>query len=482
MPIVNRDGYVNYIGGEWVSGGGDTYVIRGSHDGEVIDTFTLGTVASVDMAVDAASRAFRGPWRDTSVAQRAEFCRKIADILDGELEDIARAAVEEIGTPIGAARSVQVQAPAHSLRYYADLSESIEFEELRVSEGGSSLVLREPVGVVAAIVPWNVPLALVAQKVAPALIAGCTVIIKIPPDAPRTPLAFLEAADRAGLPRGVVSAVTCGPEASAHLVSHPDVDMVSFTGSTGVGRMIGEACGRNFKRMSLELGGKSAAVVLDDVDIDIVAPALVRSTLGSNSGQGCNCKTRVLLPASRYDQFAARISDEWTGLTVGNPFDEQNFIGPMVTQAHRDRVQNYLDLGAAAGLKVAARATATSDLNQGFFVVPTLYSDVDNSSRLSQEEIFGPVVVMTRYDDDVQAVAIANDSDFGLSGGIWTGDDQRGMALARRIRTGGLGLNTAWIDRNAPFGGMKASGVGREMGPEGLDEYLEHKTVTFASK
>jgi aldehyde dehydrogenase (NAD+) len=337
-------------------------------------------------------------------------------------------------------------------------------------------VRREPVGVVAAIVPWNYPQALAAFKLAPALAAGCTVVLKAAPETALDALVFAEAARECGMPPGVLNVVPGGVEAGKHLVSHPGVDKVSFTGSTVAGRIIAEVCGRLLRPVTLELGGKSAAIILDDADLDATLRGL-RSVSFVNNGQTCYLGSRILAPRSRYAEVIDALVTLVDGFTVGDPLDGATDIGPVVTARQRDRVLGYIEAGNDSGARLVAGGGIPKDQPRGWFVSPTVFADVDNSDRIAQEEIFGPVLAVIAYDDDADAIALANDSQFGLAGTVWSTDTDRATDVARAVKTGTIGVNGYQLDMGAPFGGVKASGLGRELGPEGLEEFFDLKSI-----
>jgi betaine-aldehyde dehydrogenase len=369
--------------------------------------------------------------------------------------------------------------PVFNFRSYADLAESYAFEEHRNGAGMHSLVRREPVGVVAAIPPFNGPLTLGAQKLAPALAAGCTAILKAPHQDPLACYLLAEVAEEAGLPPGVVSVLVADVPESEHLVTHPGVDHVSFTGSTAVGRRIGELCGRDIRRMTLELGGKSAAIVLDDVDLAKAVPAIVGCSVGMLQGEICTAQSRILAPQSRYDEVVDALAAAVASLPVGDPMDPEMAIGPMITREHRDRVEGYIALGLQEGATVKAGGGRPAGLDRGWYVEPTLFADATNDMRIAREEIFGPVAVVIPHDGFDDAVAIANDSPYGLSGTVWTEDEDAALEAARRVRTGTFAINTYTVDPATPFGGFKQSGIGREMAREGLDGFIEYKSVAL---
>lgn len=443
--------------------------------GELLGDGASATEADIDAAV-AAARAALPEWRSTSPDHRANVLKAFAAALHQRAESTDELVTRENGMPMRLSRSANGLFPAALLNYYAKLITRTPIEEVRPSATGHTIVRREAVGVVAAIVPWNYPQALAAFKLAPALAAGCTVVLKASPETALDALVFAEAAAEAGIPPGVLNVVPGGTEAGAHLVSHPGVDKVSFTGSTAVGRIIGEVCGRLLRPVTLELGGKSAAVILDDADLDATMKGLKSVSL-INNGQTCFLGSRILAPRSRYGEVVDALAALVGGLTVGDPLDMATDIGPVVSARQRERVLGYIADGKSSGAKLIAGGDVPRDQPRGWFVEPTVFSDVDNSSRIAQEEIFGPVLAVIPYDTDEQAIAIANDSEFGLAGTVWSTDTDRATEVAREIHTGTVGINDYQLDMNAPFGGVKASGIGRELGPEGLDEFFALKSI-----
>ncbi|WP_116202674.1 aldehyde dehydrogenase [Amycolatopsis circi] len=472
-----------FIGGEFVAGqGNDTITVVNASTEEVIGRVPEGTRADVDAAVAAARRSFADPggWGGFTAHQRAEAMNRLADELDARQKDIAAAVSSQNGMPLGLSSQFEVNYPSAVIRYYAGLAATTEELEHRAGflGAGDTLVQRSPMGVVAAIVPWNFPQALTAWKVGPALAAGCTLVLKPSPETVLDSCLFAEAAKAAGLPPGAVNIVPAGREIGAYLVSHPGVDKVTFTGSTAAGRSIGEVCGRLLRPVTLELGGKSAAVFLDDVDLDLAA--IGESLFAAcfiNNGQTCFLSSRILAPRSRYDEVVDAISTLAGSMTVGDALDPVTQVGPMATAAHRDRVEGYIAKGKAEGGRVTAGGGRPAGLAKGWFVEPTVFADVDNSSTIAREEIFGPVLSVIAYDDEDDAVRIANDSEYGLGGSVWTSDPARGQAVARRVRTGTIGVNRYLPDIAAPFGGVKASGGGRDLGPEALAAHLELKSI-----
>jgi aldehyde dehydrogenase (NAD+) len=404
---------------------------------------------------------------------------RLADAHEARRDEIVERVSGQNGMPVAVARQTEAVYPPTLLRYYAGLVRDAAPDEERPGLfGGTTLVRRQPVGVVGAIVPWNFPQTLAAFKYAPLLAAGCTVVIKPSPETVLDAYTLADAVAEAGLPPGVLNIVPGGPDAGAHLVSHPAVDKIAFTGSSATGRTIAEVCGRLLRPVTLELGGKSAAIVLDDADLDLGAMArqLFAATL-LNNGQTCFLGTRVLAPRSRYDEVVDAFTALAGGLAIGDPLDADTQIGPMASARQRDRVESYITKGRSDGARVTTGGGRPADLPRGWFVEPTVFADVDNRSTIAQEEIFGPVLALIAYDGDDDAVRIANDSQFGLGGTVWTRDHARGVEVARRVQTGTIGVNTYLPDPTAPFGGVKASGIGRELGPEGLAAYQQFQSI-----
>jgi aldehyde dehydrogenase (NAD+) len=363
------------------------------------------------------------------------------------------------------------------VRYYADLIRTGAPPDRRPGlNGTATLVVKEPVGTVAAITPWNYPQTLAMMKIAPALAAGCSIVLKPAPETSLDAFVFAEAAMEADLPGGVINVLPGDRDVGSVLVSHPGVDKVAFTGSSAAGRSIGETCGRLLRPATLELGGKSAAILLDDVPIDLFTSKLVRVSL-PHGGQTCHSTTRILAPRSRYGEMVEAITEAAKAIRVGDPLDDLTEMGPMVSAAHRERVLSYIELGKSSGARLTTGGGVPKDLDRGWFVEPTIFADVDNSSRIAQEEIFGPVLCVIPYSDEADALRIANDSDFGLGGSVWTADEDRGVGIAHGVHTGSCGVNHYGLDPAAPFGGVKASGIGRELGPEGLQAYLTTKSI-----
>ncbi|PWD43156.1 aldehyde dehydrogenase [Gordonia paraffinivorans] len=469
-----------YIDGGWrTPSGSATIPVISPLTEEEFGSVPEATTADVDAAVAAARTAFRSSgWRDLSPADRAAHLRRFADELDKRAEDRATAVTSENGMPIALARFAEGAAPVQLLRYYADLVESTPVEETRTSQPlpGSTIVRREAIGVVGAIAPWNFPAILSMFKIAPALAAGCTVVLKPSPETSLDAYVLAEAAIAAELPAGVLNIVNGGSEIGRHLVSHPHVDKVAFTGSTPAGREIGRVCGELIRPVTLELGGKSAALVLDDADLEQTVGGLATASL-LNTGQTCYMSTRILVPGSRYDEYLDAISAMCASLPVGDPMDESVAVGPLASSRHRDRVLSLIERGRTEGGTVTTGGGTPSGVDRGFFVEPTVFTGIDNSATIAREEVFGPVLTVLRYDDVDDAIALANDSSYGLGGTVWTSDPERGVDVARRVETGSFGVNYFNLDWGSPFGGVKASGIGRELGPEGLAAYQNLKSI-----
>lgn len=471
-----------FIGGEWVSSAGTrTIDVINPTTEEVVARVPDAVEGDIDRAVAAARHAFdSGPWPRMAPTERAAVLTKVSEALKAEMQPMAELITTEMGSPVGWGTLAQVLAPTMIFDYYVGLASTFAFDEVRQGLLGEVLVANEPVGVVAAISPWNVPLFIAAAKLGPALVAGCTVVFKPAPETPLDALRLAELFEEAGLPHGVLSIVPAGREVGEHLVRHPDVDKVSFTGSTAAGKKIGAICGEQLKRVSLELGGKSAAILLDDVDLAEALPMLLPNAM-MNNGEACIAQTRILAPRDRYQEVVEALVEKVSALKVGDPLDPTVDVGPLVAERQRDRVEGYLTIGQQEGAKIAVGGGRPAGMGTGWFVDPTVFVDVDNSMRIAQEEIFGPVLAVIPYDGgDDRAVAIANDSHYGLCGSVWTGDPSRGLAVARGVRTGTYMLNSSIpVDFSTPFGGYKESGIGREFGPDGLELFLEKKSINL---
>ncbi|MCK9924942.1 aldehyde dehydrogenase [Frankia sp. AgPm24] len=469
-----------FVDGQWVASSSQHHldVVSPSTE-DVIGRVPDASTEDVDAAVAAARRAFdTGPWPRLSPAQRAQVLGELLEQLVKRADELAQTITAENGVPAAMVRSAQVDNGLDVLRYYTELASTFEDEAPREGRYSPAIVRHEPVGAVAAIVPWNVPFFLAMMKVAPALAAGCTIVLKAAPETPLNAYLVAEAAAAAGLPAGVLNVLAAGPRSSEYLVTHPGIDKVAFTGSTAVGRRIASLAGGQLKRVTLELGGKSAAIVLPDADLANAMARLVTMSL-FQSGQFCVAQSRIVVPVDRYDEaveiFAAKVS----GLRVGDPTEPTTFIGPLISDRQRARVLDYIDIGRDEGATLVTGGGRPAHLERGYYVEPTVFRDVDPGMRIAQEEIFGPVVAFLPYRDVDEAVTIANSTEFGLYGTVWTEDLDRGVEVGRRIRTGTFGVNGISLDPAAPFGGVKQSGLGRELGPEGLASYLEPKTITL---
>jgi acyl-CoA reductase-like NAD-dependent aldehyde dehydrogenase len=469
-----------YIDGAWVpSAGSGSIDVFDSSNGEVIAQIPDGTGDDVDKAVQAARAAFDG-WSRTSPEERAKFCTRIGEGLAGRMDEIATVITREAGMPKWLSSIVQAGLPINSFNTAAQLAESYEYEQTV----GNSLVVKEPVGVVGAITPWNYPLHQIAAKVAYAMAAGCTVVLKPSEVAPVDAFILAEVIHDAGLPAGVFNLVTgTGPVVGEAIAAHPGVDMVSFTGSTRAGRRVAEVASQTLKRVALELGGKSANVLLDDLD-DAGFEKAVRDGIGKayiNSGQTCTALTRMLVPADRVADAERIAADEVeTKFQPKDPFAEGAMLGPLSSRAQVERVTGYIQKGIDEGARLVTGGPERPEgegLSDGYFVKPTVFSDVRNDMTIAQEEIFGPVLSIIAYQDEDDAATIANDSAYGLSGGVWSADGERAKAFARRIRTGQIEINGGAFNPNAPFGGYKNSGYGREYGSHGFEEFLEIKSM-----
>ncbi|MEX0954549.1 MAG: aldehyde dehydrogenase [Rhizobiaceae bacterium] len=447
---------------------------------ELIITYPEAGPADIDRAVAAARDAFdNGPWPRMAPSERAGYLRKVAALLTERLDEIAHAWTLQVGAPIMLTKKLVGQNPT-LFNYYADLIETYPFVDKRKrDDGGKVKVVKEPVGVCAAITPWNAPLVLLSYKIAAGLAAGCTMVAKPSPETPLEAYILAECIERAGLPDGVFNIVPAGREGGDYLVRHKGVDKVAFTGSTGAGKAIAAACSERLARVSLELGGKSAAVLLDDADFKAALPSLMVYTMPI-TGQVCFSLTRILVPERREREFLDLYLGAVSGIKVGDPFDPATQMGPLTMERQRARVEGYIAAGRAEGARVACGGGRPQGFSRGYYVEPTVFTDVTPHMKIVQEEIFGPVVSVLTYRDEDEAVAKANNSAYGLSGAVYTADPERGYRLARRMRTGSVTINGMIVDPKHPFGGFKQSGMGREGGPEGLDNYVETKTIHFA--
>jgi aldehyde dehydrogenase (NAD+) len=477
---VSLDRSTLFIGGDWVApASAETIEVVSPHSESLVATVPSGTDADIDAAVAAARLAFdEGPWPRTSPEERIAVVQEFANLYAGRMEEMGHLITTEMGSPASFSQLAQAPAPWMMIEAFLTIARAFPWEETRPGALGTDVIVRrEPVGVVAAIPPWNVPQFTTISKVVPALLAGCTVVLKPAPETPLDSYLMAELLVEAGVPAGVVNIVAGGREVGAHLVAHPGVDKVAFTGSTAAGRAIGAVCGQQLKRVSLELGGKSAAIVLDDADLAATMEGLKFTAL-MNSGQACVAQTRILASRAQYATVVDALAETVEAMTVGDPEDPATEIGPMVARRQQERVEKYIALGQEEGARIVVGGLGMPDgIDRGWYVRPTVFADVDNRMRIAQEEIFGPVLSVIAYDDVDDAVRIANDSDYGLAGTVWTGDAAAGLDVARRVRTGTYGVNTYTMDFAAPFGGYKSSGVGREFGPEGLAQYTEYKAI-----
>jgi aldehyde dehydrogenase (NAD+) len=469
-----------FIGGEWVEPASSrTIDVISPHSEELVGRVPEGTESDIDRAVAAARDAFdSGEWPRLSPEERIAAVQKFSEVYAAHIPDLAAVITEEMGSPITFSNLAQSPAPWMMLNTFLDIAREYPWEERRQGVLGSDVIVRrEPAGVVGAIVPWNVPQFVIMSKLAPALIAGCTIVVKPSPETPLDAFVMADLLDEAGIPKGVVSVIPAGRDVGEHLVRHPGVDKIAFTGSTAAGRRIASICGEQLKRVSLELGGKSAAIILDDADLAATVQGLKFASL-MNNGQACVAQTRILASRDRYDEVVEAVSGMVGALTVGDPQDEATEVGPLVAERQQERVEKYIALGQEEGAKVVVGGNGRpSGLDKGWYVKPTVFSSVDNSMRVAREEIFGPVLAVIPYDDPGDAVRIANDSEYGLAGSVWTSDIDQGVDIARRVRTGTYGVNQYTMDFVAPFGGYKGSGIGREFGIEGLSHYIELKSI-----
>jgi len=469
-----------YLGGEWVApSSAERIAVINPATEDVCAHVPAAKEADIDRAVAAARAAFdAGPWPRLSVEERIEWMRKLSQGLSARQGDLAMTITTEMGCPISASAMTQAFPPSMVLDKYAEVAASFSFEDTRQGLLGRVLVRREPVGVCGLIVPWNFPLAIITFKLGAALAAGCTTVVKAAPETPLDAYLLAEVCEEIAFPKGVINVVVADRRESEALVRHPGVDKISFTGNSQVGRHIASLCGQQLKRYSLELGGKSAAIVLADANPAAVVPGLVQAGL-INSGQACAAQTRLLLPRTRYQEYVGALGELIGAMPCGDPMDPSTQVGPLVAERQRERVLGYIDAGRSEGARVVVGGKRPESLSKGWFVEPTLFADADNRMRIAREEIFGPVLVAIPYDSEAEAVAIANDNDYGLSGSVWTADVQRGVEIARQVRTGTYNVNGFIVDFCAPFGGYKASGIGREFGPEGIASYTEAKSIAI---
>ena len=471
MTIVKDSFYIN---GQWVkASSSETIAVTTSGTGEIYATIPVGTVAEANSAVEAAAAAFTS-WTNTSPKERGEFLTRISEKLAERADEIALCIANEVGMPLALAKGIQAGIPTATFADMGERAKNFEWEE----EIGNSTIVREAAGVVAAITPWNYPLHQIANKVAAALAAGCTVVLKPSEVAPINAFILAEIINEVGLPKGVFNLITgTGPVVGEAIVAHPKTDMISFTGSTRAGKRVMEIAAQMVKRVSLELGGKSANIILEDADLTKAVPdGIFKCYL--NSGQTCSALTRMLVPRSKLAEVEDLAVAAAAGFQPGDPITGGTFIGPLVSEAQQGRVRDYINKGIDEGARLLIGGTEQPEgLPRGHYVQPTIFSNVSNSMTIAQEEIFGPVLSIIPYDTEEEAVTIANDSLYGLSGGVWAGTQEKAFEVARKIRTGQVEINGGNFNIFAPFGGYKQSGIGRELGKFGFEDFLEIKSI-----
>ncbi len=473
---ASRDSF--FIGNEWVRPASDhRFTLINASTEEVIGTVPEACEADVDRAVAAARAALVAPgWSDLTAPQRAAVMERFMGAIAARGDDLARAVSMQNGMPLALSQQLEGQFSVGVVQYYMELAKTLGQPDIRPSQmGKETLVEGTPIGVVAAIVPWNFPVTLALNKIAPAMAAGCTVVIKPSPGTILDSYILAEAALEAGVPPGVLNWIAADRDVGAYLVGHPGIDKVAFTGSTGAGRLIARTCGELLRPVTLELGGKSAAILLEDADIGTFLQGVPMASM-LNNGQACYNGTRILAPKSRYGEVVDALAGLAASLTVGDALDLGTHVGPMASSAHRDRVESYIEIGKREA-RLVAGGGRPKHTNRGWFVEPTIFADVDNSARIAQEEIFGPVLAVIAYDGEEDALRIANDSQFGLGGSVWSADSAHATAVARKVESGTVGVNGYMPSLGAPFGGVKASGLGREFGPEAINAYQNTKSI-----
>lgn len=466
-----------YINGAWVASTGTTSIdVLSASTEQVMGSIPEGTPADVAAAVAAAKAAFPA-WSATPVDERAKYLQRIQETMAPRLDEIAETVAGEVGMPVGMSKAIQAGLPYNEFGINAQVIQAFSFEE----QIGNSLVVREPIGVVGCITPWNYPLHQIVAKVAAAMAAGCTVVLKPSEVAPLNAFILAEIMHEVGVPAGVFNLVSgVGPVVGEAIASHPDVDMVSFTGSTRAGKRVMELAAQSVKKVSLELGGKSANIILDDLEGDALTKAVGKG-LGAcllNSGQTCTAHTRMLVPRGKHDEIVGILAAQVQGWTVGDPFGGKAKLGPLISATQRDRVRGFINKGIEEGATlVAGGPEQPDDLPVGYYVKPTIFANVTSDMTIAKEEIFGPVLSVMPYDTEDDAVRIANDTVYGLAGGVWSADPERAKKVARRMRTGQVDINGGAFNPMAPFGGYKQSGNGRELGRYGIEEFLEVKSM-----
>ena len=479
LPIQIRHADRLYIGGAWVAPKKPARIEVVSPYNEQVTAVVAGAgPEDMDLAVAAARKAFdTGPWPRLTHAKRAEYLMKLADELEKRIPELARCWTEQVGA-LAAPAPMTVGFVTSMVRYVAGQADKFPFvETVQTVDGkGAARVVREPVGVVAAIAPWNAPYMIMINKVCPALLTGCTVVMKPAPETPLDAYIIAEAAEAAGIPAGVLNLVPADREASDHLICNPGIDKVSFTGSTAVGKRIGAVCGGRIGRFGLELGGKSAAICLDDYDVGTAAKVLA-NTIAIMCGQVCATLSRAVVPRARHDEYAEAIAAELKALRVGDPYDAKSQVGPLAMKRQLARVEGYMEKGKAEGAQLVCGGKRPAALQRGYYFEPTLFARAHNRMSIAQEEIFGPVITLIPYDTEAEALAIANDSTYGLFGAVFTHDNDRAWRIARGVRTGWMSQNGFRMDWFLPFGGFKQSGIGREGGTAGIASFTETKTV-----
>lgn len=472
----NRNSF--FVGGDWMQPhSSKQFLLVNASTEEELGLAPEACPADIDAAVAAARKALiTGEWPRMTPAERAAVMDRFLGALASRGESIARTVSLQNGMPISVSQPLEGEFSLGVLQYYSQLASALGTPDIRPSQmGKETLVERSPVGVVAAIVPWNFPVTLAMNKIAPAMAAGCTLVIKPSPGTVLDSYILAEAAQEAGVPAGVLNWVAADREVGSYLVTHPGVDKVAFTGSTGAGRKIGAACGELLRPVTLELGGKSAAILMEDVDLGAFLQGVPMASM-LNNGQACYNGTRILAPRKRYDEIVGGLAELASSFVIGDALDPATHVGPMASSAHRDRVLGYIEMGKSEGRLVAGGGIPAGQ-TRGFFVEPTIFADVDSSATIAQEEIFGPVLAVIPYDGEDEAVQIANHSQFGLGGSVWSSDPQLARSIATRIETGTIGINGYMPSLGSPFGGVKASGLGREFGPEAIDAYQNTKSV-----